>query len=111
MTKSQDLAKALEQVQAQLAELSRRFELLEAATVKAPPAAANGTSAAPVEKAAPPPEPEKPSITEEELLAISAALGAYLGVRIRIKHIRLLSSRVWAQEGRVSIQASHRLHN
>ncbi len=110
MTKTQDLAKALEQVQTQLAELSRRFELLEAAAVKTPPASANGSSAVLAEKVAAPAEPEKPSITEEELLAISAALGAYLGVRVRIRHIRLLSSRAWAQEGRVSIQASHRLH-
>ncbi|MBN1570490.1 MAG: hypothetical protein JXA73_21785 [Acidobacteria bacterium] len=57
------------------------------------------------------PEPEKPPVTEEELIAVSAALAAYLGVRVRIKQIRLLSSDAWAQQGRVSIQASHRLHN
>ena len=50
------------------------------------------------------------TITEEELLAISAAVAAYLGVRAHIRQIRLISSRAWAQEGRVSIQASHRLH-
>jgi methylmalonyl-CoA carboxyltransferase large subunit len=49
------------------------------------------------------------AITEEELLAISAALGAYLGVRAHIRQIRLVSTAAWAQQGRVSIQASHRL--
>jgi hypothetical protein len=29
---------------------------------------------------------------------------------VHIKQIRLISSRAWALEGRVSIQASHRLH-
>ena len=53
-------------------------------------------------------EPEE--ITEEELTAISAAVAAYLGVRAHIRQIRLVSSRAWAQEGRVSIQASHQLH-
>jgi len=43
------------------------------------------------------------------LLAISAALAAYFGVRVHVRQIRLISSPVWAQQGRVSIQASHRL--
>ena len=56
-------------------------------------------------------ESVKAEITEEEVLAISAALAAYLGVRVHIRQIRLVSSHAWAQEGRVSIQASHRLHS
>ncbi len=54
-------------------------------------------------------EPAPAAITEEELLAISAAVGAYLGVRAHIRQIRLVSTSAWAQQGRVSIQASHRL--
>jgi methylmalonyl-CoA carboxyltransferase large subunit len=50
-------------------------------------------------------------ITEEEVLAISAAVAAFLGVRAHIKQIRLVSGRAWAQQGRVSIQASHILQN
>jgi methylmalonyl-CoA carboxyltransferase large subunit len=80
-----DLAALLAQAQAQLAELTRRIRAMEAPVVE-------------------------PGITEEEVLAISAALGAYLGVRPHIKQIRLVRSAAWAQEGRVSIQASHRLH-
>ena len=54
--------------------------------------------------------PAPQEISEEELTAISAAVAAYLGVRAHIRQIRLVSSRAWAQEGRVSIQASHQLH-
>jgi methylmalonyl-CoA carboxyltransferase 12S subunit len=105
-----DLAEILERVQAQMAALSERVKHLEAAGLK--PLEVEETL--PVQ-ASPEPkplfEPAKPEITEEELIAISAALGAYLGVRVRIKQIRLLSSHAWAQQGRVSIQASHYLHN
>jgi len=54
--------------------------------------------------------PVPQEISEEELTAISAAVAAYLGVRAHIRQIRLVSSRAWAQEGRVSVQASHQLH-
>jgi len=97
-----ELATALEQLQAQMAEISRRMKLLESQA---------GT---PVQKAAAPPVRTEPApaqtvITEEEVLAISAAIGAYLGVRAHIRQIRLVSTSAWAQQGRVSIQASHRL--
>ena len=75
----------IEQLQAQIEELTRRLETFE----KHVPAAEE--------------------ISEEELLAISAALGAYLGVRAHIRQIRLVSGNAWAQQGRVSIQASHML--
>jgi hypothetical protein len=46
----------------------------------------------------------------EELVAtISAAIAAYLGVKPRIRQIRLLGSGSWALHGRASIQASHKL--
>jgi methylmalonyl-CoA carboxyltransferase large subunit len=105
-TTMKDLAEILERVQAQLAALSERVEKLEGTSSE--PAAVELTQ--PVQTApqpAPQPAPVKPEITEEELVAISAALAAYLGVRIRIKQIRLLGSHAWAQQGRVSIQASH----
>jgi methylmalonyl-CoA carboxyltransferase 12S subunit len=110
-TTVKDLAEILERIRTQLVVLSERVERLEAAPPKpevqeealAVPSAPEPQPAAP--------EPVRSEITEEELLAISAALGAYLGVRIRIKQIRLLSSHAWAQQGRVSIQASHNLHN
>jgi methylmalonyl-CoA carboxyltransferase 12S subunit len=113
-TTVKDMAEILERIQTQLAALSERVEKLEAAG----PAVSEVEQAKPVQ-AEPQPAPQleppaaapKPEITEEEMIAVSAALAAYLGVRVRIKQIRLLSSHAWAQQGRVSIQASHILHN
>lgn len=109
MVKTKDLAEILEKVQAQLTTLSARVEHLEAASQNQSPAAALPPALPVVQE--PPPAPAKPAITNEEIIAISAALGAYLGVRVHIRRIRLLSSRAWAQQGRVSIQASHNLNN
>jgi methylmalonyl-CoA carboxyltransferase large subunit len=96
-TTEADLALTVEQLRAQVSELTRRIEALEpAAPAAAPPKTTNEPAAA-------------PGITEAELLAISAALAAYLGVRPHIRSIRLVSTTAWAQQGRVSIQASHRL--
>ncbi len=102
-----ELATTMEELQAQVAELSRHIEYLEKRH-----AGANGAAKVPEPAAAPPVQAAAPAvveITEEELLAISAAIGAYLGVRAHIRQIRLLSTSAWAQQGRVSIQASHRL--
>jgi methylmalonyl-CoA carboxyltransferase large subunit len=105
-----DLAGTLEQLQAQIAELSQRIEALEKRN-----AGKNGIAVLPAPVAAAPPVPAEPApavaaaITEEELLAVSAAIAAYLGVRAHIRQIRLLSTSAWAQQGRVSIQASHSL--
>lgn len=92
-----DLTRNLADLQAQIAELSKRLEAAESRDGK--------PIVAPEVPSGPAPE----AITEEELLAISAAIGAYLGVRARIRQIRLVGGNAWAQQGRVSIQASHRL--
>jgi methylmalonyl-CoA carboxyltransferase 12S subunit len=97
------LRSLLEDIRAQLAALTERVSRIENGPAVAPVPAVSASSPVP-----PPPKPE--GISEEELLAISAALGAYLGVRVHIRQIRLIDSRAWAAEGRVSIQASHRLH-
>lgn len=52
------------------------------------------------------PEP----VTEEEMLAISAAVAAFLGVRARIRQVRLVHSSAWAQVGRMGTHASHHTH-
>ena len=86
-------------LEAQIAELTRRLAELESRNAPATPVA--------VQQAAPAPAVE--GITEEEVLAISAAVAAFLGVRAHIRQIRLVSGNAWAQQGRVSIQASHML--
>ena len=103
-----ELAGTLEQVRAELANITQRLAVLEKHGDGAPATeAAAPAAAAPVAASQVPAEPVPAGITEEELLAISAAIGAFLGVRAHIRQIRLLSSNAWAQQGRVSIQASH----
>ena len=91
------------EMEAQIHDLKAKIEALErrfaAASAATPPAA----RATPAPKAAPPP----PGIPEEVLLAISAAVAAFIGKRGHIRQIRLASSPAWAQQGRASIQASH----
>ena len=48
--------------------------------------------------------------SEEDMLAISAAVAAFLGVRARIRQVRLVQSSAWAQVGRSGIHASHHPH-
>ena len=90
-------------LEAQILELSKRLAELEAWNAPSRPATPQAAAPAPETAAAP------EGITEEEVLAISAAVAAFLGVRAHIRQIRLVSTNAWAQQGRVSIQASHRL--
>jgi methylmalonyl-CoA carboxyltransferase large subunit len=48
-------------------------------------------------------------VSEEIIAVISAALAAYLGVKPHIRQISLIGGASWAQQGRVTIQASHAL--
>jgi methylmalonyl-CoA carboxyltransferase large subunit len=93
------IAAAVEQLQAQVAILTERLGRLEG------PAAAHPEE----EAAAPVAASAVDEISPEILLAISAAVAAYLGERAHIRAVRLVSTTRWSQEGRVSIQASHRL--
>ena len=49
-------------------------------------------------------------VTEEDMIAISAAVAAFLGVRARIRQVRLVHSSAWAQVGRMGTHASHHTH-
>ena len=101
-----ELKTILEQMRSDLANLSARLERLEnggAAVVEAQPV--NGHAPA---LAAEPAVEE--GIPEETLLAISAAIAAYLGEHVHIRQIRLISTSAWAQVGRASVQASHHVH-
>ena len=111
-SKKSEILEALAEIRARLDDLAGRVQKLEGAEdygklpAVAPEAAAVQPPAV-VTSAAP---AAGETISEEELLAISAVIAAYLGERVRIRQVRLLSSPAWAQQGRVSIQASHRLH-
>lgn len=109
--KASELRSALEEIRALLGDLGERVARLEAAAGQpragALPAPVAVSPAAPVAAA---PAPLAPAgVPDEVILAISAAVAAFLGERAHVRQIRLLSSGAWAQQGRVSVQASHRL--
>jgi methylmalonyl-CoA carboxyltransferase large subunit len=89
---------ALGALRQELSRLSERVAALEAA--------AGATPHAP---AAVPPAPVAEGFSEELVSVISAAIAAFLGKRPHIRQIRLLGAATWAQQGRVTIQASHDL--
>jgi methylmalonyl-CoA carboxyltransferase large subunit len=49
-------------------------------------------------------------VSEDDMIAISAAVAAFLGVRARIRQVRLVHSSAWAQVGRMGTHASHHTH-
>jgi methylmalonyl-CoA carboxyltransferase large subunit len=116
VTDSEGLRATLQDILRQLASLSDRLtevEKLAAAAGRQPALAArSATDAArvPESSSATSSVAAAAGISDEELLAISAALAAWLGVQAHIRQIRLIRTGAWAQQGRVTIQASHRLH-
>jgi methylmalonyl-CoA carboxyltransferase large subunit len=114
---SEGLNATLQGVLRQLADLSGRLAEMEkkVATAAAPSAPAVSASKVevPVSESTPTPSSVAAAagISEEEFLAISAALAAWLGVQAHIRQIRLIRTGAWAQQGRVTIQASHRLYH
>jgi methylmalonyl-CoA carboxyltransferase large subunit len=95
------LLKVIEGLTAQLAVLNGHLGRIQFPALP-------GVAAEPVAAQAAPPEPEE--FSEELLLAISAAVAAYLGKRPRIRAIRLVGTGAWGQQGRVFVQASHQLN-
>jgi len=104
-----------------LAHLEERVRSLEAerdAAIGAAAAFASPPPAAVLPPTAAPGEPAprtgvvvdavRGEITPDILLVISAAVAAFLGERAHVRQVRLLASPAWAQQGRVSVMASHR---
>ena len=86
-----DLQTLIAQMRAEIGRLARSVNELEQRMAEAPLAASVVPS-------------------EETLLAIAAAVAAFLGVRARIRQVRVVHSTAWAQVGRVGAHASHRLN-
>lgn len=111
---SSDLRTLLEEMRAELRNLAQRVAGLEqlASLSGSEPAPPPQREAA-IETAVPAPTNTaaavEAGISEEEVLAISAALAAWLGVQAHIRQIRLIRTGSWAQQGRVTIQTSHHL--
>jgi methylmalonyl-CoA carboxyltransferase large subunit len=101
------LADTLDELSSELKRLGERVAALETATAMKPsavPLTLGRAQPAASEMAA-----ESDGLDEELLLVISAAIAAFLGKKPRIRQIQLLGHAAWAQQGRVMIQASHRL--
>jgi len=90
----------IKSLEAKVEELGQRIEKLEsllaAFTKSAPSIAANAQE----------PVAQK-EIPGEIILAISAAVAAFLGKRASIRQIRLTGETPWAMQGRATVQASH----
>ncbi len=91
------------ELEAEIVELRERVEKLEAQLEKA--LKANAAAAAPVVAA--PRAAVQQEIAPEIVLAIAAAVAAFLGKRASIHQIRLTGTTAWAQQGRATVQASH----
>ena len=97
----------LNELRVELKRLGERVAALETAgatNASAAPPAPDSAERSAAEIAAQP-----AGLDEELILVISAAIAGYLGKKPHIRQIHLLEHAAWAQQGRVTIQASHRL--
>lgn len=84
------LAPTTAELLARIEELTRRVEWLEASV--------DG--------------PHVPTaLSPDVVLAISAAVAAYLGKKAKVRQIHLAGGASWAQEGRAAVMASHRFQH
>ena len=105
--KNAELRLALDEIRATLGDLAARVRALETASGAPASPVAAGTPETVRGPVNPPDVPQ--GITDEIVMAIAAAVAAFLGERAHVRQIRLISSSAWAQQGRVWVQASHRL--
>jgi methylmalonyl-CoA carboxyltransferase large subunit len=88
-----ELLQSIEVLRAEIARLGERVSTLESRLTLAGPKAPSAET----------------TVSQETVLIIAAAVAGFLGKKAPIRQIRLLGSDAWAQRGRVTIQASHKL--
>ncbi len=49
-------------------------------------------------------------VPEDVMVAISAAVAAFLGHRAKLKQVHYRTGQAWAQQGRVAVQGHHVIH-
>ncbi|MGB2628635.1 MAG: hypothetical protein WAK20_17750 [Candidatus Acidiferrum sp.] len=84
-------------------ELRQRVETLERMLATLAAARPDGATAGIVTGK----ESVREGIAPEVVLAITAAVAAFLGKRATIHQIRLTGTTAWAMQGRATVQASH----
>ena len=108
MTETESVTALLEEVNRRLKDLDERLHTLELRMGEGASAAvAKAPSPAPVPVV---PKQEEEQIDPEVLMVIAAAVAAFMGRKARIRRVRRSVTpgmNPWAQQGRVSIQASH----
>ena len=100
------LTSLLEEVNDRLRAMEERIHNLEMRAVEAPRPVAKAPAPAPLPVAA----AKEEQIEPEVLMVIAAAVAAFMGKKARIRRVRRSVApgmNPWAQQGRVSIQASH----
>ena len=107
MTATDSVTTLLEEMNGRLRRLEERIQALEARGGESPKpeVSAPAAAAAPVDT-----KPEEEQIEPEVLMVIAAAVAAFMGKKARIRRVRRSATpgmNPWAQQGRVSIQASH----
>ena len=106
MAKTQSTAALLAELNERLRDLDERVRGLEAKlSPKLAPAPAPAVAAVPVAA-----KQEEEQIEPEILMVIAAAVAAFMGHKAKIRRVRRSIAggvNPWAQQGRVSIQASH----
>ena len=105
------LANTLEEVRQELVRLGGRVAALEGAgpqTLPRSPRSEKRDGDKEVARAAVP-SPLEEVLSEELILVIGAAIAAFLGKKPHIRQIRLVGAAAWAQQGRITVQASHAL--
>lgn len=103
-----DLAARVAELEARMARLEAVRDAAVASLVAPLPAMSArpaATTAAPMAAA---PTVAHQEVTEEVLMVIAATVAAFLGERAHVRQVRLVASEAWAQQGRVSVMASHR---
>ncbi|WP_205678769.1 hypothetical protein [Aquisphaera insulae] len=105
------LAELIEGLRREIGRLGDRVAALEAATAAAGVVSNSSSKSDRVEvkEAAPASAAPAEGLSEELVLVIASAIAAFLGKKAHIRQISLIRTGAWAQEGRVTIQASHAL--
>jgi methylmalonyl-CoA carboxyltransferase large subunit len=53
----------------------------------------------------------EPPVPDDVVVAVSAAVAAFLGHRAKVKQVHYRTGQAWAQQGRAVVQGHHNIHD